>query len=341
MKLMILFGFLLILSCAKIPVKEQPTSPVITTPQNFQTLTPTIKRIQKRKIAKSPDDDEFPPINVRGLVMVDDLGIPFGDTVLSEQRSDWNTGANNLNLQDDFVLRFAHLAESFSPDLYALGMEPCYTGKTEGYKSDYRQYQSGPEKLFGGPSAIIRLARDLWASRNCFFQRVRFADFNTWQSGVPPKRKVQMPYVISLFLPNVLSVDLDTNGTWPLGHRPSDQIGGRFVSLFLKMGDKPGYCGGSSFPPVVSDPLGKGKLSEAYSQCHLESLIGPIHTNYFAFGSSNNEKKEALPLQPPKHVYITESGERIEGFREEEFPFMLPPNKGRGYFQSGYKGEDY
>ena len=41
--------------------------------------------------------------------------------------------------------------------------------------------------------------------------------------------------VLRDFCPKVLSIDMDTTGTWPYGRRLEDQVATRFLSLFLDM----------------------------------------------------------------------------------------------------------
>jgi hypothetical protein len=284
----------------------------------------------ERNIAAQDPGNEFPEIDYQKLKKVDVLGIPFGDTVLNEMRTDRNIGVNNLKLQDDFVLRFAHLAEHFSRDLERMGMQSCYEGHNDDFRDDYRQYQSG-EKLVKLTS-VPRLARDFWNSRHCFLQQVRMPASVQWKSPSNPDAQVSMPRVISLFLPNVLTVDLDTNGTWPFGHRPNDQIGGRFTALFLKMGSKPGDCSGQrDLEALRAD--GKSLATDSTSsddRCHLESLTREVHNEFHGWKTT----APAFPIQPPRHIYVDASGKTIVGIPEDEFPFLLPPNPGRGYYQT-------
>src|SRR5688500_5988394 len=89
---------------------------------------PIDETAKNREVAA--DGDEFAEIDFSKLKKVDVLGIPFGDTVLNEMRTERNTGVNNLDLQDDFVLRFVHLAAQFSADLEKMGMQACYEDRS-------------------------------------------------------------------------------------------------------------------------------------------------------------------------------------------------------------------
>jgi hypothetical protein len=288
---------------------------------------------QTRSVANVNDSwgDEFPSIEFEKLKKVDVLGIPFGDTVLNEMRTDRNIGVNNVALQDDFILRFAHLAEQFSRDLEKMGMQACYLGRNKDLKADYRDYQSNGKLI--KTKSLIRVARDFWAARYCFLQQVRFPSDVEWRNSKTQVGDVEMPRVITLFLPNVLTVNLETNGTWPFGHRPNDQIGGRFTALFLKMGGEPGDCSGQRDLEALrndSEKLPDVQI-ENDQRCHLESLIRPVSNGHHGFQSNGGL---AIPIQPPKHIFVDENGKTIVGIPEEEFPFLLPPNPGRGYYQS-------
>jgi hypothetical protein len=275
--------------------------------------------------------DDFAPIDYAKLKKVDILGIPFGDTVLNEMRTDRNIGANNLVLQDDFILRFTYLAENFSGDLENMGFQSCYIPQGVD-KSDYRDYQSGGRLVKG--SSIVRVAKDFWSSRYCFLQAVRLPADVQWKTPRSDLEGVHMPRVISLFLPNVMTVDLDTTGTWPFGHRPTDQLASRFTTLFLKMGKNPGDCSG------IRDLEEARKRGEDIStegltdreKCHLESLNQPSAANN-RFHAWKNPGAPAFPISPPRHPFKDKDGRELE-IPEDEFPFLLPPNEGRGYYQT-------
>jgi hypothetical protein len=50
----------------------------------------------------------------------------------------------------------------------------------------------------------------------------------------------------------VESIDMDTNGTWPFGRRPEDQVATRFLSIFLDM--KAGCFGKPCTLGTLNDP---------------------------------------------------------------------------------------
>ncbi len=295
---------------------------------------PTKKVESVRGVASSEgadEDDGFPAIDYARLKKVDVLGIPFGDTVLNEMRTDRNLGANNLVLQDDFILRFTYLAESFSGDLENMGFQSCYLPQGVD-KGDYRDYQSGGRLFKLGSSK--RIAIDFWSSRYCFLQTVRLPEDVKWKTPRSDAAGIRMPRVISLFLPNVMTVDLDTTGTWPFGHRPNDQIGGRFNALFLKMGSNPGDCSGQR--NLERARKNREKISteglKDMEKCHLESLGRPSAANK-RFHAYKNPNAPAFPINPTSHHFKDKDGYDLD-LPEEDFPFLLPPNEGPGYYQT-------
>lgn len=185
--------------------------------------------------------------NPADYVRMDTLGIPFVDTVLGEREERFNTGANNLLLQDDYVRRFAHLGWGFGPSLVAMGLDTCFS---------FHPPLPKPFSLLGNANRPVNLRYDYTvaaASRvaGCLLQSVKMPPGLKWQrTGV----NVSPPMVASLFHPNTLMVDLDTTGTWPFGRRPEDQVASRFTALFLDMNGK---CGGK---PCDLDSLQDGTI---------------------------------------------------------------------------------
>jgi hypothetical protein len=53
--------------------------------------------------------------------------------------------------------------------------------------------------------------------------------WNTSGKDIPLKRTFE------IFVPNLTTVDMDTNGTWPFGRRPEDQVATCFLAVFLDM----------------------------------------------------------------------------------------------------------
>jgi hypothetical protein len=176
---------------------------------------------------------DFGSSAISGFEFVDSLGAPFVDTVLGERRNEWNVGAMNLELQADFLRRFAHLGAGFVPALRRAGLPTCYSGAAD--QPEVFKYIADGFFTVTENAAITAVAKARVIG--CLLQPVRMPDAS-WRrvAGAP----VAMPLVASLFHPNTLVVDLDTTGTWPFGRRPEDQVASRFTSLFLDMS---GQCG--------------------------------------------------------------------------------------------------
>jgi hypothetical protein len=315
------------------------------------------------KAEEGDQPTEFAAINFDDLVKVDVLGTPFADTVLSEFSAAKNIGPNNLMLQDDFVQRFAHLAETHAADLESMGFESCFSYDVERKRdvTEYRKYQSGlnsvlPEAIDG---AVEHFVMDLMHSLPCFLQVIKLSDQKWRTSRTPPD--LQPPLVISLFFPNVMAVYLDTTGTWPFGQRLTDPMPGRFGALFLDMG---GDCSGKSdlqaartarvragktdrtmkdfltgkkSPGDQSQTSPNASPDDALSpdeKCDLDSLgrpsRGEVANSFKAYGNPN---KNAFPLNPSVHTWIDPKDKNrvLIGFEEENFPFLRPPNASGAY----------
>lgn len=154
---------------------------------------------------------------------VDHDGVPFSDAALS-LRYDDHLGPNNLKYLREFTLRFAHLGWGFGPSVSALGLPTCF------------DHDDSPVSVH----KIEKLAIEAFPRvKKCFFQPLNMPDgsWNTSGKNIPLKRTFE------IFIPNLTSVDMDTNGTWPYGRRPEDQVATRFLATFLDMskncGDRP------------------------------------------------------------------------------------------------------
>lgn len=62
---------------------------------------------------------------------------------------------------------------------------------------------------------------------------------------------IKPPRTFEIFIPNVVGINMDTNGTWPFGRRLEDQVATRFLSLFL---DMEAECGGGQKCNVAIEP---------------------------------------------------------------------------------------
>lgn len=153
---------------------------------------------------------------------VDTVGVPFADAGLSEREDELQVGANNLKLTPRFVSRFGHLGWGFGPSISALGLGTCF---------DHGNSPVSVDKTYANPvEAFPRV-------KKCLFQELNMPD-NTWNvSGA----KINQKRTYEVFIPNVAAIDMDTNGTWPFGRRPEDQVATRFLSTFLDMA---AGCGG-------------------------------------------------------------------------------------------------
>ncbi len=154
---------------------------------------------------------------------VDHDGVPFSDAALS-LRYDSRVGVNNLKQLGEFTKRFAHLGWGFGPSISALGLPTCF---------DHGNSPVSVHKTY--KLAIEALPR----VKKCIFQQLNMPDDSWNRSGkdIPLKRTFEV------FIPNLTSVDMDTNGTWPYGRRLEDQVATRFLAVFLDMsqhcGDRP------------------------------------------------------------------------------------------------------
>jgi hypothetical protein len=151
---------------------------------------------------------------------VDHDGVPFSDAALS-LRYDSAVGVNNLKQLRSFTKRFAHLGWGFGPSISALGLPTCF---------DHDNAPVSVHKTY--KLAITAFPR----VKKCIFQKLNMPDdsWNTSGKDIPLKRTFE------IFIPNLTSVDMDTNGTWPYGRRPEDQVATRFLAVFLDMSQK---CG--------------------------------------------------------------------------------------------------
>ncbi|HEY3487493.1 MAG TPA: hypothetical protein VGL10_05455, partial [Gammaproteobacteria bacterium] len=146
---------------------------------------------------------------------VDHDGVPFSDAALS-LRYDDHLGPNNIKFLREFTTRFAHLGWGFGPSISALGLPTCFN------------HDNSPVSVH----KIYKLAIEAFPRvKKCFFQPLNMPDnsWNTSGKNIPLKRTFEV------FIPNLTSVDMDTNGTWPYGRRPEDQVATRFLATFLDM----------------------------------------------------------------------------------------------------------
>lgn len=165
---------------------------------------------------------------------VDLDGVPFLDAALNERHDDRQL-SNNIKLAEHYVKRFAHLGWGFGPSIDALGLKTCF---------DHDNSPVSVHKTYD--LAIAAFPR----AKKCFFQRVNMPD-NSWNvKGLD----IKPPRTFEIFIPNVASIDMDTNGSWPFGRRLEDQVATRFLSLFL---DMESGCGGK---PCNVETLGNPDL---------------------------------------------------------------------------------
>jgi hypothetical protein len=161
--------------------------------------------------------------DIRDYKKVDVDGVPFLDAALNLREDDKQL-ANNVKLSELYVKRFAHLGWGFGPSISALGLGTCFDHSNSPV-SVYKTYKLAIE-------AFPRV-------KKCFFQRVNMPD-NSWNvKGLD----IKPPRTFEIFVPNVASIDMDTNGTWPFGRRFEDQVASRFLALFLDMEKG---CGGKA-----------------------------------------------------------------------------------------------
>jgi hypothetical protein len=166
---------------------------------------------------------------------VDTDGIPFSDAGLSEREDERQLGASNIRLARHFVTRFGHLGWGFGPSVTALGLGTCFdhSGATVSVHRTYRL----------ASAAFPRV-------KKCFFQDLNMPD-DSWN---PKGLDIPLRRPFEVFIPNVNSIDMDTNGTWPFGRRLEDQVATRFLSTFL---DHRAGCGGG---PCHVETLGEQAL---------------------------------------------------------------------------------
>jgi len=165
--------------------------------------------------------------------LVDTDGVPFADAALSERYDSRQLGANNISLARQFVIRFGHLGWGFGPSVSALGLGTCFDHSNSPV-SVYKTYTLAAE-------AFPRV-------KKCFFQTLNMPD-NSWN---PRHLNIPLKKPFEIFIPNVEAVDMDTNGTWPFGRRPEDQVATRFLSIFLDM--KSGCFGKPCTLETLNDP---------------------------------------------------------------------------------------
>ncbi|MCI0734400.1 MAG: DUF4331 domain-containing protein [Methylococcaceae bacterium] len=174
------------------------------------------------KAAWAAPESEFDD-DIKHYKKVDLDGVPFLDAALNE-RADDRQISSNIKLSEHYVKRFAHLGWGFGPSIDALGLRTCF---------DHSNSPVSVHKTYH--LAIQAFPR----AKKCFFQRVNMPD-NSWNvKGL----NIKQPRTFEIFIPNVASIDMDTNGTWPFGRRLEDQVATRFLSLFL---DMESGCGGKA-----------------------------------------------------------------------------------------------
>jgi hypothetical protein len=159
--------------------------------------------------------------DIKNYKKVDVDGVPFLDAALNEREDDRQL-ADNIKLSEHYVKRFAHLGWGFGPSISALGIGTCF---------DHSNSPVSVHKTYN--LAIQAFPR----AKKCFFQRINMPD-NSWNVK---NLNIKPPRTFEIFIPNVASIDMDTNGTWPFGRRLEDQVATRFLALFL---DMEAGCGG-------------------------------------------------------------------------------------------------
>lgn len=146
---------------------------------------------------------------------VDHDGVPFSDAALS-LRYDDHLGPNNLKFIREFTMRFAHLGWGFGPSISALGLPTCFD-HGDAPVSVHKTYKLALE-------AFPRV-------KKCLFQTLNMPDDSWNRSG----KEIALKRTFEIFIPNLTSVDMDTDGTWPYGRRLTDQVATRFLATFLDM----------------------------------------------------------------------------------------------------------
>ena len=200
------------------------------------------------------DDQDFSDYELK-----DTLGVPFVDTVLGERQMSWNVGAQNLFLLNNLIKRLYHVNWGLAPGFKAMGFDPCF---------DLRGvFSPNKEPVNTSAWTLVKATPRLLT---CLLMRVQMAD-NSWKTA---RTNFKPPVVATLFWPNTLTVDLDTNGTWPFGRRPEDQVASRFTALFLNMAG--GMCGGKPCNiDSLQDPSRSGSLV-AYDRHGPGLPINPV-----------------------------------------------------------------
>lgn len=146
---------------------------------------------------------------------VDHDGVPFSDAALS-MRYDSHVGVANLKYLREFTTRFAHLGWGFGPSVSTLGLPTCF------------DHDNSPIPVH----KTYKLATEAFPRvKHCFFQKLRMPD-NSWNTS---GKDIPLRRTFEIFVPNLTAVDMDTNGTWPFGRRPEDQVATRFLATFLDM----------------------------------------------------------------------------------------------------------
>jgi hypothetical protein len=147
---------------------------------------------------------------------IDTDGQPFADAAPDRRGNDPRIGADNIFFGAAFVRWLGHLGWSFGDSVRALGLAGSFD-RDRAPVAAQRTYDSVAEAF---PSV-----------RRMLFQRLNMPDdsWNPRHLAIPLRRPVE------IFVPNVLSVDMDTTGTWPFGRRFGDPVARRFLSLFLDM----------------------------------------------------------------------------------------------------------
>ncbi len=167
---------------------------------------------QQAELARASRSDEL-----KMYKLIDTDGQPFADAGLNERENARQVGPYDFVLGTHFVLRLAHLGWGFGPSVTALGLRGSFDHDNSPI-SVYRTYDSLAE-------AFPRVKKML-------FQPMTMPN-DSWHThkdvNIPVRRAFEV------FVPNVASIDMDTNGSWPYGRRLEDQVATRFLSIFLDM----------------------------------------------------------------------------------------------------------
>lgn len=158
-------------------------------------------------------DDEHEK-QLKRFKRVDTDGVPFSDAALSERWDQRQLGARNLRLARWYVQRFGHLGWGFAPSVSALGLGTCF---------DHSDVEIPTVRHYDLATAAFPRVK------KCFFQELNMPD-DSWN---PDGKRIPLRRPFEIFIPNVNSIDMDTNGSWPFGRRPEDQVATRFLSIFL------------------------------------------------------------------------------------------------------------